>query len=118
MDYLKAFAIGGLICALAQILIDKTRLTPGRILVAFVVLGAVLGGMGIYDSIVDFAGAGATVPIIGFGNILAKGAIKAVSEKGLLGALLGGAEAAAGGISASILFGFLAALIFSPKSKS
>ena len=118
MDYLKAFLVGGFICAVAQIFIDKTRLTPGRILVAFVVLGTALGGLGIYDTIVDFAGAGATVPIIGFGNVLAKGAIKAVSEKGLLGAILGGAEAAAGGISASILFGFLAALIFNPKSKS
>lgn len=118
MDYLRAFWVGGLICAIAQILIDKTKLTPGRILVSFVVLGVVLGGMGVYDTIVKYAGAGATVPIVGFGNVLAKGAIKAVLEKGLLGALLGGAEAAAGGISASIVFGFLVALIFKPKSKS
>lgn len=117
MVYFNAFWVGGLICAIAQIFMDKTKLTPGRILVSFVVLGVLLGGLGIYDKIVNYAGAGATVPIIGFGNVLAKGAIKAVSEKGLLGALLGGAEAAAGGISASIVFGFLIALIFNPKSK-
>ena len=117
MTYLNAFWVGGLICVVAQILIDKTKLTPGRILVAFVVIGVVLGGLGIYDKLVEFAGAGATVPIVGFGNVLAKGAIKAVGEKGLLGALLGGAQAAAGGISASIVFGFLIALIFNPKSK-
>ncbi len=117
MTYLNAFWVGGLICVAAQILIDKTKLTPGRILVAFVVIGVILGGLGIYDKLVEFAGAGATVPIVGFGNVLAKGAIKAVGEKGLLGALLGGAQAAAGGISASIVFGFLIALIFNPKSK-
>lgn len=117
MTYLNAFWVGGLICVVAQILIDKTKLTPGRILVSFVVIGVVLGGLGIYDRLVEFAGAGATVPIVGFGNVLAKGAIKAVGEKGLLGALLGGAQAAAGGISASIVFGFLIALIFNPKSK-
>lgn len=117
MIYLNAFWVGGLICAAAQILIDKTKLTPGRILVTFVVIGTVLGGIGIYDKIVDFAGAGASVPIVGFGNILAKGAIKAVDEMELLGALLGGAQAAAGGISASVVFGFIIALIFNPKSK-
>ncbi len=117
MTYLNAFWVGGLICVVAQILIDKTKLTPGRILVSFVVIGVILGGLGIYDKLVEFAGAGATVPIVGFGNVLAKGAIKAVGEKGLLGALLGGAQAAAGGISASIVFGFLIALIFNPKSK-
>ncbi len=118
MTYFNAFWVGGLICAIAQILIDKTKLTPGRILVSFVVIGVILGAFGIYDKIVDYAGAGATVPIVGFGNVLVKGAFKAVEEKGLLGALLGGAEAAAGGISASIVFGFLIALIFNPKSKS
>lgn len=117
MAYINAFWVGGLICVIAQILIDKTKLTPGRILVSFVVIGVILGGLGIYDKLVEFAGAGATVPIVGFGNVLAKGAIKAVGEKGLLGALLGGAQAAAGGISASIVFGFLIALIFNPKSK-
>lgn len=117
LNYVNAFWVGGLICAIAQILIDKTKLTPGRILVLFVVTGVVLGGFGIYDKLVSFAGGGATVPIVGFGNVLAKGAIKGVSEKGLLGALMGGAEAASGGISASIVFGFLIALIFNPKSK-
>lgn len=117
MNYINAFWVGGAICAVAQILIDKTKLTPGRILVSFVVIGAVLGGFGIYDKLVSYAGAGATVPIVGFGNVLAKGAIKAVNEQGFIGALLGGAQAAAGGISASIIFGFLIALIFNPKSK-
>ncbi len=117
MIYFNAFWVGGLICVIAQILIDKTKLTPGRILVAFVVLGAVLGGFGIYDKLVEFAGAGATVPIVGFGNVLAKGAIKGVAENGFAGALFGGAQAAAGGISASIIFGFLIAVIFNPKSK-
>lgn len=117
MEYINAFWVGGLICAIAQILIDKTKLTPGRILVSFVVLGVILGGFGIYDKLVDFAGAGATVPIIGFGNVLAKGAIKGVQESGLIGILTGGAEAAAGGIASAIVFGFLIALIFSPKSR-
>ncbi len=117
MNYINAFWVGGVICAIAQILIDKTKLTPGRILVSFVILGVILGGFGIYDKLVDFAGAGATVPIIGFGNVLAKGVIKGVEESGLLGILTGGAAAAAGGISASIVFGFLIALIFNPKSR-
>ena len=117
MNYINAFWVGGLICALAQVLIDKTKLTPGRILVSFVVLGVFLGGIGVYDYLVKFAGSGATVPIIGFGNVLAKGVINAVAESGALGILTGGAKAAAGGISAAIVFGFLAALIFSPKSR-
>ena len=117
MNYINAFWVGGLICAIAQILIDKTKLTPGRILVSFVVIGVILGGFGIYDTLVDFAGAGATVPIVGFGNVLANGVIKEVGEKGLLGILTGGAKAAAGGISASIVFGFLIAVIFNPKSR-
>lgn len=117
MNYINAFWVGGLICAIAQILIDKTKLTPGRILVSFVVLGAILGAFGIYDKIVDFAGSGATVPIIGFGNVLAKGAIKGVEESGLIGILTGGVKAAAGGIAASVVFGFIMALIFKPKSK-
>lgn len=117
MEYVNAFWVGGLICALAQILIDKTKLTPARILVSFVVLGVILGSFGIYDKIIDFAGAGATVPIIGFGNVLAKGAFSAVEEHGIAGAIIGGAEAAAGGISASVIFGFLMAVIFKPKSK-
>ena len=118
MQYLNAFWVGGLICAIAQILIDKTKLTPGRILVLFVVAGTVLGGLGIYEPIVKFAGAGATVPIVGFGDVLAQGVIKGVQEHGILGILTGGAEAAAGGITASVLFGFLMALIFKPKVKS
>ncbi len=117
MTYINAFWVGGLICAVAQVLIDKTKLTPGRILVSFVVIGVILGGFQIYDKLVDFAGAGATVPIVGFGNVLAKGAIEGAAEKGLLGALLGGARAAAGGISAAIVFGFIIALIFNPKSR-
>ncbi len=117
VDYINAFWVGGLICAIAQILIDKTRLTPGRILVSFVVIGVILGGVGIYDKLVEFAGAGATVPIVGFGNVLAKGAIEGVKQKGLMGALLGGIKAAAGGISAAIVFGFIIALIFNPKSR-
>ncbi len=117
LEYINAFWVGGLICAIAQILIDKTKLTPGRILVAFVVLGAILGGIGIYDKLVDFAGAGATVPLIGFGNVLAKGAIKGVSENGLLGILTGGVEAASGGIGAAIVFGFIIALFCNPKSR-
>lgn len=117
MEYINAFWVGGLICAIAQILIDKTKLTPGRILVMFVVIGAVLGGIGIYDKIIDYAGAGATIPLVGFGNLLAQGAIKGVQQDGILGILTGGAKAAAGGISASIVFGFIIALICSPKSR-
>lgn len=117
MQYLNAFWVGGLICVIAQILIDRTKLTPARILVSYVVLGVLLGGIGVYDKIVEFAGSGATVPIIGFGNVLAKGVIKGVNEHGLLGVITGGAAAAAGGIAAAIVFGFLIALIFSPKSK-
>lgn len=118
IQYINAFWVGGLICAIAQILIDKTKLTPARILVLFVVIGTILGGLGIYDHIIKLGGAGATVPIIGFGNTLAKGAIKGVSEKGFLGIFTGGASAAAGGIASSIFFGFLIALIFKPKEKS
>lgn len=117
MAYINAFWVGGLICVIAQILIDKTSLTPAKILVLFVVAGAILGGFGIYDKLVDFAGGGATVPLIGFGNVLAKGVIKAVDETGALGIITGGAKAAAGGISAAIFFGFLMALLFNPKSK-
>ena len=118
MQYLNAFWVGGLICVVAQILIDKTKLTPARILVLFVVLGTILGGLGIYEPLVKFAGAGATVPIVGFGNVLAQGVIKSVDEKGIIGILTGGVEAAAGGITASVLFGFLVAIIFKPKNKS
>ncbi len=118
MEYLKAFLIGGAICMIGQILIDKTKLTPARILVCYVVLGVVLGGAGVYEKLVDFAGAGATVPLTGFGYNLSKGVREAVQEDGLLGALTGGLKAASGGITAAMVFGFLAALIFNPKDKS
>ncbi len=114
---LKCFLVGGIICIIGQILIDKTKLTPARILVIFVTTGAVLGGLGIYQYLVDFAGAGATVPLTGFGYNLAKGAIEAVKETGLVGAFTGGVKAAAGGIAAAIFFGYIAALISKPKMK-
>ena len=114
---LKCFIIGVLICIIGQILIDKTKLTPARILVIFVTTGAILGGLGIYQYLVDFAGAGATVPLTGFGYNLAKGAIEGVKQSGLIGAFTGGVKAAAGGISAAIFFGYLAALISKPKMK-
>ena len=118
MDYLKAFLIGGAICVVGQILIDRTKLTPARILVCYVVLGVILGGTGVYEKLVDFAGAGATVPLTGFGNTLAKGIKEAVQEQGVLGALTGGLKATAGGITAAVFFGFLAALVCNPKDKS
>lgn len=118
LEYAKAFLCGGLLCLIGQLLIDKTSLTPARILVAYVVSGVVLGGLGLYKYVVEFGGAGATVPLTGFGYLLAKGVQKAVSEHGVLGALTGGVTAAAGGITAAIFFGYLVALIFKPKSKS
>lgn len=118
MDYLKAFLIGGLFCVVGQILIDKTKLTPARILVGYVVAGVILGAIGLYDKLSDFAGAGATVPLTGFGNLLATGVKKAVDEKGFLGIFTGGMTAAAGGISAAVFFGLLAGLIFRQKDKS
>ena len=118
MDYLKAFLIGGAICVVGQILIDRTKLTPARILVCYVVLGVILGGTGVYEKLVDFAGAGATVPLTGFGNTLAKGVKEAAQEQGVLGALTGGLKATAGGITAAVFFGFLAALVCNPKDKS
>ena len=118
MDYLKAFLIGGAICVVGQILIDRTKLTPARILVCYVVLGVILGGAGVYEKLVDFAGAGVTVPLTGFGNTLAKGVREAVQEQGVLGALTGGLKATAGGITAAVFFGFLAALVCNPKDKS
>lgn len=117
MDYLKAFVVGGIICVLGQILIDKTKLTSARILVMFVVLGCVLGGLGWYEKLVDFAGAGATVPLPGFGNTLAKGVIREVKESGLIGIMTGGIKSAAAGITSAIVFGFISALIFNPKEK-
>lgn len=117
MMLLKAFLVGGSICVIGQILIDKTKLTPARILVIFVTAGAILGGLGIYQYLVDFAGAGATVPLTGFGNLLAKGAIKKAEADGLLGAFTGGTAAAAGGITAAIFFGYIASLVSKPKMK-
>lgn len=117
MEYIKAFVVGGLICVIGQIFIDRTKLTPARILVGFVVSGVILSAFGLYEPLVDFAGAGATVPLSGFGHLLAKGVRNAVADNGLLGALTGGLTAAAGGITASIFFGLLAALFFKPKDK-
>lgn len=117
MMLLRAFMVGGAICIIGQILIDKTKLTSARILVLFVTVGAILGGLGVYQKLVDFAGAGATVPLTGFGNLLAKGAIQKVEEQGILGALIGGTSAAAGGITAAIFFGYIASLISKPKMK-
>lgn len=118
MDYIRAFLVGGSLCMIGQILIDKTKLTPARILVSYVVIGVILGGVGIYENIVEFGGAGATVPLTGFGYAIAKGVKQAVQEDGLIGALTGGLKATAGGITAAILAGLLASLIFKAKDKS
>ncbi len=117
MEYLKAFVVGGLICVVGQLLIDYTKLTPARILTSFVMAGVVLTMLGIYEPIVKFAGAGATVPISGFGYTLAKGTLKTIGEKGILGVFSGGLGAAAGGIAAAIIFGWLVSIIFKPKAK-
>lgn len=117
MDYVKAFIVGGLICALVQILLDRTKLMPGRIMVLLVCLGAVLGSLGIYQPFQEFAGAGASVPLAGFGNLLWKGVKEAVEKEGFIGTFLGGFKASAVGISAALIFGYLAALIFEPKMK-
>lgn len=117
MIFIKAFAVGGLICVIGQILIDKTKLTSARILVIFVTVGVILGGLGIYEKLVEFAGAGATVPLTGFGNLLAKGAIQKVQQDGFIGAFTGGTAAAAGGIAAAVFFGYIASLVAKPKIK-
>ena len=117
MQLLRCFVVGGLICIVGQILIDKTKLTPARILVIFVTAGALLGGIGIYKYVIDFAGAGATVPLLGFGANLAKGALEGVKEQGLLGAFIGGVKATSGGIAAAVFFGYIASLIAKPKIK-
>lgn len=117
MVYVSAFIIGGIICVIGQILMDTTKLTPARILVIFVTLGTVLGAFGIYDKLIEIGGAGASVPLPGFGNSLAKGAIKAVEEKGLIGAFIGGITGTAAGITAAIFFGYIMALVFNPKTK-
>lgn len=117
MDYLWAFIIGGLLCAIGQTLIDYTKLTPARILVSYVVAGVVLGALGLYKPLVEFAGAGATVPLTGFGNVLVEGVKQAIDEKGFIGILTGGLSGAAGGITAAVLLGLIVALIFRPKEK-
>ena len=117
IDLIKCFIVGGLICVVGQILIDKTKLTPARILVIFVTTGVILGGLGIYQYLVDFAGAGATVPLTGFGYNLAKGTIEAVKNDGIIGAFTGGLKASAGGIAAAVFFGYIASLISKPKMK-
>jgi stage V sporulation protein AE len=116
-DYLKAFLVGGLLCVIGQILIDQTKLTPAKILVSYVVAGVFFGAVGIYQPFVKWAGAGASIPLTGFGNVLAQGIKKAISEKGVLGIMTGGLTAAAAGISAAIIFGYVVALIFKPKEK-
>ncbi len=117
LDFVKAFAVGGAFCVIAQILMDRTKLTPARILVAYVVAGVFLGAIGLYKPLTDFAGAGATTPLTGFGYLISEGVRKAVDEKGLLGALTGGLTASSGGITAALFFGLLAALIFKSKPK-
>lgn len=117
IDCLKAFATGGVLCAIGQALIDRTALTPARILTSYVVAGVIFGAVGLYEPLVEWAGAGASVPLTGFGNTLAKGVREAVAEQGVLGAFTGGLTASAGGIAAAICFGFLAAAVFNPKEK-
>ena len=118
MEYLKAFLCGGILCVIGQILIDKTTLTPAKILVSYVTAGVILSGVGVYQHLVDWGGAGATVPLTGFGFALAKGVKKAVAEQGLLGALTGGLTATAGGVAAAVFLSVLVAFLFTPKPKS
>ncbi len=118
LDFIKAFAVGGVLCALGQLLVDYTRLTPARILTMYVVAGVVLGAIGVYQPLADFAGAGATVPLTGFGNLLAKGVRRAVTEDGFLGIFTGGFTAAAGGICAAVFFGLAVALVFKSGDKN
>lgn len=118
MEYIKAFVCGGLLCIVGQILIDKTKLTPARILTAFVVSGVILGGLGLYAPFAEFAGCGATVPLTGFGFLISKGVKEAVDAQGVLGILTGGLKAAAGGIAAAVFFGFLCGVLFKPRDKS
>ena len=117
MEYLKAFVVGGIICALVQVLMEKTKLLPGRIMVLLVCSGAVLGFLGIYQPFAEFAGAGASVPLLGFGNVLWKGVKEAVDKEGFLGTFMGGFKAGAVGTSAALIFGYIASLIFEPKMK-
>ncbi len=117
VEYLKVFAVGGILCAIGQLLIDKTKLTPARILTAYVVAGVILGAVGLYQPLADWAGAGASVPLTGFGNALAKGVKQAVEKDGLLGVFTGGFTASAAGICAAVFFGIIVALLFKPKEK-
>ncbi len=117
MDILKAFIVGGLFCVIGQILIDKTKLTPARILTGYVVAGVILSAIGVYDYIAEFGGAGASVPLTGFGAVLAKGVERAIREDGLIGVLTGGLSSAAAGISAAVFLGVIAAILFKPKEK-
>lgn len=117
MDYIRAFIIGGTICVIGQLLMDGTKLTPAHVLVSFVTAGAILGALGVYEPIVKFGGAGATIPLTGFGYSLAKGAIDTVKKAGIIGAFTGGIQATAGGVAAAIVFGYTMAIIFNPKSK-
>ena len=118
MDYIKAFLVGGTLCLIGQILIDKTKLTPARILVSYVVIGVLLGGLGIYEKVIDFAHAGATVPLTGFGSNLAKGVKEAVDQEGFIGIFTGGLKASAGGIAAAIVAGLTASILFRAKDKN
>ncbi len=118
MEYVKAFAVGGAFCLIGQIIIDKTKLTPARILTSYVVAGVILGAVGLYKPLVNWAGAGATVPLTGFGYVLAEGVKKAIDEKGVIGIFTGGFTAAAGGICAAVFFGYVIALLFKPGDKS
>ena len=118
MDYIKSFLIGGLLCTIGQILIDKTKLTPARILVSYVVAGVILGAVGVYEKVIEFAGAGATVPLTGFGYLLSKGVKEAVIRDGMIGILTGGLKAAAGGITAAVIAGLLMSLIFKARDKA
>ena len=117
MDYLKAFIVGGLICAIVQIFIEKTKLLPGRIMVGLVVIGVILGGIGVYEPFIEFAGAGASVPLLGFGNTLYKGVKESIDENGLVGLFMGGFKASSVGISAAIVLSYIGSLIFNPKIK-
>ena len=118
MDYVKAFLIGGALCLIGQILIDKTKLTPARILVSYVVIGVLLGAIGVYEPLIEFAGAGASVPLTGFGNTIAKGVREAIQKDGFLGIFTGGLKASAGGITAAVVAGLLASFLFKAKDKS
>ena len=118
MDYLKAFIVGGILCLIGQLLIDKTKLTPARILVSYVVAGVAISATGLYQTIVDFAGAGATVPLTGFGHTIATGVRESIDQNGFLGIFIGGLKASAGGITAAILFGLLMSILFKAKDKA